>query len=263
MEKTVFQIADMDCPSEENLIRMKLSGFENISALDFDIPDRKLTVFHQENSAAILRKLDELKLNSKLLESESADIFEVPEEKSQRQLLITVLLINAVFFLVEMIAGLIGHSMGLVADSLDMLADALVYGMSLWVIGKAVSAKKSVATISGYFQVFLAVLGFVEVLRRFFGYEAFPDFSFMIGVSIFALIGNSICLYLLQKSKNDEAHMQASMIFTSNDVIINLGVIFAGLLVYITNSIYPDLIIGIMILGIVIRGSIRILKLGK
>jgi Co/Zn/Cd efflux system component len=57
--------------------------------------------------------------------------------------------------------------------------------------------------------------------------------------------------------------MQASMIFTSNDVIVNIGVIIAGLLVLLTDSNYPDLIVGIIIFGIVARGSMRILKLGK
>ncbi|MBQ0741373.1 cation transporter, partial [Aquimarina celericrescens] len=80
------------------------------------------------------------------------------------------------------------------------------------------------------FQITLAIIGFVEVLRRFFGDEKLPNFSTMIIVSIFALIANGICLYILQKSKSkEEAHMKASMIFTSNDVIINLGVITAGL----------------------------------
>ena len=85
----------------------------------------------------------------------------------------------------------------------------------------------------------------------------------MIGVSIFALLGNGLCLYLLQKSKSKEAHMQASMIFTNNDIIINLGVILAGTMVYFTESNKPDLIIGIIIFMLVIQGSIRILKLGK
>jgi Co/Zn/Cd efflux system component len=36
-----------------------------------------------------------------------------------------------------------------------------------------------------------------------------------------------------------EAHMKASMIFTSNDVIINAGVILAGVLVLLTQSNTP------------------------
>src|SRR5574344_2336640 len=82
-------------------------------------------------------------------------------------------------------------------------------------------------------------------------------------ISILALIGNGLCLYLLQKSKSKEAHMQASMIFTSNDVIVNLGVIVAGGLVYLTNSKYPDLIVGTIVFFIVGQGAFKILKLSK
>ena len=122
--------------------------------------------------------------------------------------------------------------------------------------------KKRIAKLAGYFQITLAIIGFLEVLRRFFGEERLPDFTTMIIVSIFALIANGICLYLLQRSKSrEEAHMKASMIFTSNDVIINLGVIIAGVLVNWLNTNKPDLIIGTIVFVLVIQGAIRILKL--
>jgi Co/Zn/Cd efflux system component len=57
--------------------------------------------------------------------------------------------------------------------------------------------------------------------------------------------------------------MQASMIFTSNDVIINLGVIVAGILVNWLHSSTPDLIIGSIVFALVIQGAFRILKLSK
>jgi Co/Zn/Cd efflux system component len=57
--------------------------------------------------------------------------------------------------------------------------------------------------------------------------------------------------------------MRASMIFTSNDVIINLGVIFAGVLVLLLNSGIPDLVIGSIVFVLVVIGAIRILKLSK
>jgi Co/Zn/Cd efflux system component len=112
--------------------------------------------------------------------------------------------------------------------------------------------KKKISKIAGYFQITLAIIRFVEVIRRFIGVEKMPDFSTMIIISILALIANAICLYLLQKSKSKEAHMQASMICTSNDVIINLGVIITGLLVSWLNSNKPDLIIGAIVFILVI-----------
>lgn len=264
MNKTVFEISKMDCPSEENLIRMKLDGIQEIKNLDFDIPNRKLTVFHCGQSDQIEKSILELNLGGQKLTTEETDQTEFKENTNQKKLLWTVLAINFAFFVIEMATGLISKSMGLVADSLDMLADSFVYGISLFAVGGTLIRKKRIAKLAGYFQITLAVIGFIEVLRRFFGAEKLPDFTTMIIVSILALIANGICLYLLQKSKSkEEAHMKASMIFTSNDVIINLGVITAGLLVNWLNSSKPDLIIGTIVFVLVVQGAFRILKVSK
>ncbi|MBR8536732.1 cation transporter [Carboxylicivirga sediminis] len=265
MIKSEYHISKMDCPSEENMIRMKLDGLPVIKKLDFDIENRNLTVFHSEEDKEILSRLESLNFGAKLTETGSIDedVIEIESSDVQSKLLWSVLIINFVFFIIEMTTGLISKSMGLVADSLDMLADSFVYGLSLWAVGSTVLRKKKVARWSGYFQLTLALLGIIEVIRRFIGSEAMPDYRIMIGVSILALIANGICLYLLQKSKSKEAHMKASMIFTSNDVIINAGVILAGVLVLLTQSKYPDLIIGSIVFLIVVKGAFRILKLGK
>ncbi len=276
MDKTTFKISKMDCPSEENLIRMKLESHSNIEHLEFDIPNRQLTVFHHDNIEGIETAIHDLKLGDTLLSTETIDPsdpnnnFKIDADSShkkdaeQRKLLWIVLVINFAFFIIEMSTGLISRSMGLVADSLDMLADSFVYGISLFAVGGTVIKKKRIARIAGYFQITLAILGFLEVLRRFFGNKQLPDFSTMIVISILALIANSICIYLLQKSKSkEEAHMQASMIFTSNDVIINLGIIVSGILVNWLHSSTPDLIIGSIVFALVIQGAFRILKLSK
>jgi Co/Zn/Cd efflux system component len=55
--------------------------------------------------------------------------------------------------------------------------------------------------------------------------------------------------------------MKASWIFSANDVIANVGVILAGLLVTLTGSRYPDLVIGFIIALVVLNGARRILQL--
>ena len=262
MKKTIFEITKMDCPSEENLIRMKLDGISSIANLDFDIQNRILTIYHSGEIDQIEKSIIELNLGGKKISTEQTDRTDFKENTNQKKLLWSVLAINFAFFIIEMTTGLISKSMGLVADSLDMLADSFVYGISLFAVGGTLIKKKRIAKLAGYFQITLAIIGFVEVLRRFFGEEKLPDFSTMIIVSIFALIANGICLYILQKSKSkEEAYMKASMIFTSNDVIINLGVIIAGILVNWLSSSKPDLIIGTIVFVLVIQGAIRILKL--
>lgn len=266
MIKTIFKIDKMDCSCEENLIRLKLQDFRSIKKLDFDLASRTLTVFHIGNEHEIAQCIDALKLNSHLINSievEDIDCGISVGDKEQRTSLWIVLSINLAFFFIEISTGFLSRSMGLVADSLDMLADAIVYGLSLFVVGASMAKKKKVAGISGYFQILLALLGITEVIKRFFETEEVPQFHTMIVVSLFALIANATSLYILQKVKKKEAHIQASVIFSSNDIIINAGVILAGGFVWLFNSKVPDLIIGAIVFVIVIRGAIRILKLSK
>lgn len=193
----------MDCPSEEQMIRMKLADLTNINSLDFDIPNRQLTVLHAGNYEQIFERLDSLKFDSSLVNSVSFDKYtgETDSTDRQRKLLWQVLAINFFFFVLELTTGFISNSMGLVADSLDMLADSIVYGLALFAVGGTMTRKKYVAKSAGYFQLILAVFGFIEVLRRFVGTETVPAFQTMIIISMLALTGNGLCLYLLQKSK--------------------------------------------------------------
>jgi cation transport ATPase len=131
MEKTIFEISKMDCPSEENLIRIKLDGISGIQDLDFDIPNRRLTVFHNGQLDLIEKAILDLHLDGRKRSTEQADHTRREKDTQQKRLLWAVLAINFSFFLIEMTTGLISGSMGLVADSLDMLADAFVYGISL------------------------------------------------------------------------------------------------------------------------------------
>ncbi|MDX2001370.1 MAG: cation transporter [Chitinophagales bacterium] len=264
MEKATFKVSKMDCSAEEQLIRMKLEEIQTVKKLVFDLTSRKLEVFYEGSIQPISEALHELNLNDQHLASEPVNVeLTSTSEHQQRSLLIYVLLINAFFFILELTTGFVYHSMGLIADSLDMLADALVYGISLFAVGATIVRKKKVARISGYFQLALAAFGFVEVIRRSMGFGEVPEFSTMIIISFLALLGNTASLVILGKTKSDEAHIKASQIFTSNDVIINIGVMVAGGLVYFTVSRVPDLIIGTIVFVIVVRGAFRILRLSK
>jgi len=144
-----------------------------------------------------------------------------------------------------------------------MAADAFVYSLSIYAITGTIIIKKRIAVISGIFQILLAIFGFAEVLRRFTAVETLPDYSIMISISVLALIANTISLIILNKSKSSEIHIQSSVIFTSNDVIANVGVILAGVFVLLTNSPIPDLIIGTLVFLLVFKGALTILKLSR
>src|SRR5438093_5508914 len=56
--------------------------------------------------------------------------------EGQRRVLQIVLWINVAMFLAEFVAGIVAHSTSLLADSVDMLGDAIVYGFSLYAVGR-------------------------------------------------------------------------------------------------------------------------------
>lgn len=261
-----FLIKKMDCPSEEQLIRLKLSETPEILQMQFDIPNRTLRIIHGTDSQALLKTLHTLNLDTTLTQempfTEAAE--SIPEtDRNDRKLLWQVFWINLGFFFLEMIYGWISGSTGLMADSLDMLADSFIYALSLFAIGGSIITKKKIAGIAGYIQILLAVSGMLEVLRRFSAAGIMPEFRTMIGISAMALAANALCLYLLNKSRNDEAHMRASKIFTSNDVIMNAGVIVAGLLVNWLKSPIPDLMIGAFVFILVFKGALNILSISR
>jgi Co/Zn/Cd efflux system component len=180
------------------------------------------------------------------------------ESREQSRVLWILLGINAIMFVVEIVTGIIAESTGLIADSLDMLADAAVYAIGIYAVGKAAIVKINAASISGIFQIILALGVGAEIVRRLI-WSSEPEPLFMVGISVVALFANIICLALISKHRDGEVHMRASWIFSKNDVIANSGVILAGILVHVLHSRLPDLMIGTVIVLIVLRGGITII----
>ena len=180
------------------------------------------------------------------------------ESGAQARVLWILLGINAVMFVIEVVLGFLAESTGLIADSLDMLADAAVYAIGLYAVGKAIRTKARAAMLSGIFQIALALGVAFEIVRRLFG-GSDPQAVLMVVVSVLALAANVACLLLISRHRGGEVHMRASWIFSRNDVIANAGVILAGMLVYLLDSRWPDLVIGSAIVIVVARGGLAII----
>lgn len=183
-------------------------------------------------------------------------------DKSQKRVLYWLLAINAAMFIIELAVGLVADSTALIADSMDMLADAVVYAIGIYAVGKSIIHKANAAKVSGYFQLMLGVIILIDIIRRsIMGSE--PVSYLMIGMGAVALVANVMCLLIIRKHKDGDVNMRASWIFSANDVIANMGVIAAGLLVLWLDSRLPDLIIGMIVSIVVLRGAWMILKDAK
>jgi cation diffusion facilitator family transporter len=182
-----------------------------------------------------------------------------PEQGIQSRVLVALLTINALMFLIEAAIGWLAQSTALLADSLDMLADAAVFGIVLLAVGRSTRFKTRAAFSTGVFQLSLGLAVCLDVLRRFL-YGSEPKSSFMIGIGLLALCANLLCMALLQKHRSGEVHIRASWIFTKTDALANLGTVMGGILVLLTRTALPDLVLGLIICIIVIRGGIEIVR---
>lgn len=252
----------MDCPSEEQVIRLRLSDVPT-SFMKFDLPSRSFVVGHAGDVRLLVERLAPLGYGAELQESrplQASETMPVADDAAEANVLWVLLGINALMFVIEVIAGWWAESAGLISDAADMFADAAVYGVALYAVGRDARHKLFAARIAGGLQLVLASAALSETGRRVITSSS-PEEVAMIGISLLALVANIWCLVLISSHRHSGVHMRASYIFSTNDVLANLGVILAGILVSWTGSSLPDWIIGFVIGMMVLVGSIRILKL--
>ena len=91
-------------------------------------------------------------------------------------------------FVAEAAAGLLAGSAALLADSLDMLGDALVYGVSLVVIGRSQRARAGAATLKGTVMLLFSFGVLAEVAYKLYTQHV-PDASIMSVTAAIALGG--------------------------------------------------------------------------
>src|ERR1700730_9149888 len=82
----------------------------------------------------------------------------------------------------------------------------------------------------------------------------------MVGIGVLALCANLLCMALLQKHRSGEVYIRASLIFTKDDGLADVGNLTGGVLVSLTKTALPDLILGLIICAVVVRGGIEIVR---
>jgi Co/Zn/Cd efflux system component len=138
-----------------------------------------------------------------------------------------------------------------------MLADAFGYGVALFAIGRSTILKARAAQVGGLMLGILGVSVMVEAMRRAVVSSA-PEGAVMLVVAMLSLIVNATVLRMLARYREGDVHLRASWIFTRADLIANVAVILAALLVRATSSRMPDLVIGIAIGASVVREALEI-----
>lgn len=179
-----------------------------------------------------------------------------------RRALLVVVVLNLGMGIAEMIGGVLAGSQALKADALDFLGDGTITLLGLLAIrwGSRWRAKSAMGQ-----GVFLAALGVGVIANA--AYRAFvrrvPEADMMGVVGAIALAINVISALVLVPHRKGDSNVRAVWLFSRNDAIGNVAVIAAAGLVYWTRSVWPDLIVAIVIAGLFLHSAVQILRAAR
>jgi cobalt-zinc-cadmium efflux system protein len=171
--------------------------------------------------------------------------------------------------LAEIIGGLLSGSLALIGDAGHMFVDALALGLSLSAMSFARRPATSTRTY-GYHRVEImaamvngAILLLVTLYIFYEAYHRFIDppvvnISLMIPVAIIGLVANMVGMLLLRGSRHDSLNVRAAFWHVLGDMISSVGVIVAGIVIWITGWYVVDPIIAIVIGCIILWGAVRL-----
>ena len=176
----------------------------------------------------------------------------------QRSTLVIVLVLNAVMFVVELTAGLMAHSTALLADSLDMLGDALVYAFSIYVVTRSDVWKAISAMLKGGIMALFGIFVVIEAIYKMMT-PLVPTAETIGIIGVIALLVNAICLSLLWRHRGEDINMRSVWLCSRNDIIANIAVLIAAVAVWLLQSKWPDIIVGLMIAALFLRSAWHVL----
>ncbi len=180
-------------------------------------------------------------------------------QKSQRGTLTIVLGVNAVMFLVIVVAAIYSNSTALLADSLDNLGDAITYALSLYAVSRSKAVKAKVALFKGGL-IFIAACAISAQIVYKILVPSIPVVEVMGAFSLVGLAANLLCLYLLWRHRNEDVNMSSVWECSKNDIASNLSVFLAAGAVWITGSGWPDILVAFGLVCLLTRSSIRVIR---
>ena len=176
----------------------------------------------------------------------------------QRGTLQLVFLINAVMFLVIVVAAL--HA--LLTDSLDNLGDAFTYALSLYAVSRGPRTKAKVALLKGGLILVAAGLVALQIISRVLE-PVLPAFDEMGLFSLLALAANSVCLFLLWRHRHEDVNMSSVWECSRNDIATNLSVLVAAGAVWLTGSGWPDILVASGLVVLLLRSAYRVIRAAR
>jgi len=180
-------------------------------------------------------------------------------QAAQRRVLTIVMVINAMTFLLVLVAALYSDSSSLLSGGLDNLGDALAYALSLAVVGASLRAQARVALVKACLILAAALAVAARIIWHVL-HPALPVLDVMGPAALANLAANGLCLYLLSPHRHGNVNMASVWECSRNDVIEGVAVIIAAIAVGMTGAGWPDLAVAALLLLVFLRSALRVFR---
>ena len=195
------------------------------------------------------------------------------ERTSQEKRTAFVVVFTFVMMLVEVVVGLLSHSMALFADGVHMGSHVLVIGLNwaAYVLVRRLESKGTTqydsdkilnlsAFTSGIFLILMAVFIIVEAIERLTSNEGILNYGFALGTAIVGLIANSISASVLHGHHGTtDYNSHAAYLHVLSDALTEIGAIIGLLCAMFWNITWIDSLIAVVSTIVVLRWAKRLL----
>ncbi|MBM6546765.1 cation transporter [Janibacter sp. YIM B02568] len=174
-----------------------------------------------------------------------------------RRVVLIVAALNFAYFWVEGSVALLVGSVSLAADSVDFLEDAAINVLIFLAFGWSLAARSRVG------KLMVLVLLVPAAAAAWQAYEKLtsdspeaPAVTPLILVSLGAVAVNGLSAWLLARHRSHGGSLsKAAFLSARNDVMVNLAIIAMGLLTLVTDSAWPDIVLGLGIILIALHSA--------
>ncbi len=185
--------------------------------------------------------------------------------------LLTGVILNTLFVIVEAGAGFVTGSLALLTDAGHNLSDVGSLLLSLLAFklasikpnGKFTYGYKKttiLATLINAVVLFVAVgIIFWEAIHRFNTPKEMPGITVAI-VSFIGIIINGLSALLFFRDKDSDLNMKGAYLHLLADAMVSLGVVIGGLVMYFTHLYWIDSALSVVICVVILISSFRLLK---
>ncbi|MFN5382367.1 MAG: cation transporter [Alphaproteobacteria bacterium] len=179
--------------------------------------------------------------------------------KGYKRALIIALVIHIFMCVITVVSAILSNSTAVLADAMDFIGDAFSYAVSFYVLSKPQIVRSVFSIFKAATLISFGVPVLIYSMMRISDSSA-PDYLVMNAAGMMGIISHIVCIYFLYQYRQGDSNQTSVWICTINDLIGNILTVIASIAVMYTDSVIPDIIAAVIIVGLALYGAFIILR---